>query len=164
MPLSSLSPCCLSFFIFHFSIFAKQTTKTKNPQKRKHPPTPLQWVPLVCWARLAAFPTRCTSKRGHQRKHLDCLHGFDLKGLISFESAFLINYYKSISRFRRKCVFTRAESFPYDFLRIVSLASSGFPSNWGVKNTSEITFFCKNGVVYKMTNNCFRRAPGNKNR
>ena len=37
-------------------------------------------------------------------------------------------------------MFPRAKSFPYDFLRIVSLASSGFPSNWGVKNTSEITF------------------------
>ena len=107
----------------------------------KQNPTPLQWVPLVCWARLVAFPTRCTSKRGHQRNHLDCSHGFDLKSLISFESAFVINYYKSISGFVRKCVFSRAKSFPYDFLRIVSLASSGFPSNWGVKNTSEITFF-----------------------
>ena len=51
-------------------------------------------------------------------------------------------------------MFSRAESFPYDFLRIASLASSGFPSNWGVKNTSEITFVLqKNGVVYKMKNN-----------
>ena len=107
----------------------------------KKTPTPLQWVPLVLSARLASFPTRCTSKRGHQRNHLDCLHGFDLKSFVSVESAFLINYYKSISRRIRKCVFPRAKSFPYDFLRIVSLASSGFPSNWGVKNTSEITFF-----------------------
>ena len=107
----------------------------------KKTPTPLQWVPLVCWARLVAFPTSSTSKRGHLRSHLDCLHGFDLKSLISFEWAFIINYYKSISGFVRKCVFSRAKSFPYDFLRIVSLASSGFPSNWGVKNTSEITFF-----------------------
>ena len=120
----------------------------------KNPPTPLQWVPLVCWAGLASFPTRCTSKRGRQRNHLDCSHGFDFKSSVSVESAFLINYYKSISRPIRKCVFSRAKSFPYDFRRILSLASSGFPLNWGVKNTSEITFFLqKNGVVYKMKNN-----------
>ena len=108
---------------------------------KKKNPTPLKLVRLVCWARLVAFPTSSTSKRGHQQNHLDCSHGCDLKRLISFEWAFVINYYKSISRFIRKCVFSRAKSFPYDFLRILSLASSGFPSNWGVKNTSEITFF-----------------------
>ena len=119
----------------------------------KKPPAPLQWVLLVFPARFASFPTRRTPKRSHQRNHLDCLHGFDLKSLISFESAFVINYYKSISGFVRKCVFSRAKSFPYDFLRIVSLASSGFPSNWGVKNTSEINFSsAKNGVVYNMKN------------
>ena len=106
----------------------------------KNPPTPLKLVRLVCWARLVAFPTSSTSQRGHQQNHLDCSHGFDFKRLISFEWAFVINYYKSISGFIRKCVFSRAKSFPYDFLRILSLASSGFPSNWGVKNTSEITF------------------------
>ena len=107
----------------------------------ENPPTPLQWVPLVCWARLASFPTRCTSKRGHQRNHLDCLHGFDLKRSISVECVLFINYYKSISRRIRKRVFSRAKSVPYDFRRILSLASSGFPLNWGVKNTREITFF-----------------------
>ena len=107
----------------------------------KKPPTPLQWVPLVCWARLASFPTRCTSKRGHQRNHLDCSHGFDLKRLISVESAFVINYYKSISGRIRKCVFSRAKSFPYDFRRILSLASSGFPLNWGVKTRVKSPFF-----------------------
>ena len=107
----------------------------------KNPPTPLKLVLLVFPARFVAFTTSSTSKRGHQRNHLDCSHGFDFKSLISFEWAFFINYYKSISRFVRKCVFPRAKSFPYHFLRILSLASSGFPSNWGVKNTSEITFF-----------------------
>ena len=107
----------------------------------KKNPTPLKLVPLVRWDRLACFPTSSTSPRGHQRNHLDCSHKSDLKSLVSGKSAFVINYYKSISRFIRKCVFSRAKSFPYDFLRILSLASSGFPSNWGVKNTSEITFF-----------------------
>ena len=119
----------------------------------KNPPTPLKLGPPRLRGPMCCFPTRCTSKRGHQQNHLDCSHGFDLKSLISVESAFVINYYKSISGGIRKCVFSRAKSFPYDFLRIVSLASSGFPSNWGVKNTSEIIFSAKNGVVYKMKNN-----------
>ena len=33
----------------------------------------------VFGARIASFPTRRTPKRSHQRKHLDCLHGFAKK-------------------------------------------------------------------------------------
>ena len=104
-------------------------------------PDPLTMGPPRLLGPTCRFPHQQYVQRGHQQNHLDCSHGFDLKRPISFEWAFVINYYKSISGRIRKCVFSRAKSFPYDFLRILSLASSGFPSNWGVKNTSEITFF-----------------------
>ena len=129
----------LFILFFHFSILKKK----EKQQIWKHPPTPLQWVLLVFPARFASFPTRRTPKRSHQRKHLDCLHGFDLTMAISFEWAFIINYYKSISRFIRKRAFSRAKSFPYDFRWILSLASSGFPLNWGVKKHEwNHLFFC----------------------
>ena len=136
-------------FLFLFFIFQ---TKNEN-QKTKTPPTPLQWDPLVLSARFVSSLTRCTPKRRHQRKHLDCLHGSAKKSSVSVAWAFLINYYKSISRFRRKRVFSRGGSFPYDFRRILSLASSGFPLKWGVKNTSNITFFLQKWSCLQDENN-----------
>jgi hypothetical protein len=147
--------CCVSFFIFLFFIFLFfyfLFFKNEEPNK-KTPPTPLQWDPLALSARIASSLTRCTPKRSHQRKHLDCLHGFEFKSFVSVESAFLINYYKSISGFIRKRVFSRRGSFPYDFRRILSLASSGFPLKWGVNNTSKITFFLQKWNCLQDENN-----------
>ena len=109
----------------------------------KTPPDPLTMGPPRFSGPICLFPHPPYTQTEAPAKTPGLFARIGKKSSVSVEWAFLINYYKSISGFIRKRVFSRGESFPYDFRRILSLASSGFPLNWGVKNTSDINFFCK---------------------
>ena len=75
------------------------------------PPDPLTMGPPRFPGPICLFPHPLYVQKRHQRKSLDCLHGFDSNALFPLNLCFLINYYKSISGRIRKRVFLERNRF-----------------------------------------------------